>query len=124
LDYYYYLRYDKDSYKEWENILDILSVPETYFWREADQIRALVDIIVPEHYRNYGCEPIRIWSAACASGEEPFTIAMELNEAGWFGRLPIEIQASDGSRKAVEKAKEGLYRERAFRNIPAELKEK
>ncbi|MCX8022467.1 MAG: protein-glutamate O-methyltransferase CheR [Syntrophorhabdaceae bacterium] len=124
LDYYYYLKYDRENEREWERVFDALTVPETYFWRETDQIRALVDIIVPEHYKKKKEEVLRIWSAACATGEEPLTIAIELNEAGWFEKMPIEINATDASRRSIERAKEGLYRERSFRSTPSNLKEK
>lgn len=124
LDYYYYLKYDTENTEEWDIVFDSLSVPETYFWRETDQIWALVDIIVPEYARRRMDEPLKIWSAACATGEEPLTIAMALNEAGWFDRLKIEINASDASRRSIEKAKQGLYRERSFRNTPPELRAK
>ena len=46
----------------------------------------------------------------CATGEEPLTIAMVLEEAGWFDRVPIEIHASDGSPAAIAKARAGRYR--------------
>lgn len=124
LDYYYFLKYDGERDREWERIFDVLSVPETYFWREMDQINALVNVIVPEHYKDRADEPLRIWSAACATGEEPLTIAIELKESGWFEKLNIEINATDASRRSIEKAKEGLYRERSFRNSPQHMKEK
>ena len=56
--------------------------------------------------------------------EEPLTIAMALDEAGWLGRAPIEIRASDASTAAVEKARRGVYRARSFRNLPAHLRAK
>jgi chemotaxis protein methyltransferase CheR len=99
-------------------------VPETYFWREADQFRALVDRIVPEVAARQGERPIRIWSVPCASGEEPLSIAMALDEAGWFDRLPIQIHGSDASAAALSKARAGRYRERAFRALPPEMREK
>ncbi len=68
--------------------------------------------------------PIRIWSVPCATGEEPLTIAMVLDEAGWFDRVPIEIHASDASSVAIDKARSGRYRERAFRTLPPALREK
>ncbi|HBB33629.1 MAG TPA: chemotaxis protein CheR, partial [Cyanobacteria bacterium UBA9273] len=100
------------------------SVPETFFWREMDQVQALVRVLVPQYFASQSAKPLRIWSAACASGEEPLTIAIALNEAGWFERAPIEIYASDGSPRAIAKAKQGLYRERAFRNLPVSLQAK
>ena len=51
-------------------------------------------------------------------------MAMALKEAGWLGRAPIEIRASDASTVAVEKARRGVYRERSFRNLPAHLRAK
>lgn len=122
LDYYYRLKYDDDQ-EEWTNVLDAISVRETFFWREFDQTRALVDVVLPrlaEERRG----PIKIWSAACASGEEPLTIAMALEVAGWFDRIPIEINASDGSEAALLAAKRGIYRERSFRSFPAEYRDR
>jgi len=124
LDYYYLLKYDADADPEWERVIDALSTQETYFWREMDQIEALVQVLAPEHFARQPGMPLRIWSAACASGEEPLTIAMALNEAGWFGRAPIEIIASDASPAALAKARKGVYRERSFRTLPERLREK
>jgi chemotaxis protein methyltransferase CheR len=122
LDYYYLLKYDEAAQDEWLSVMNALSVPETYFWREMDQVRALVEWVVPRWFARPGAGPFRIWSAACATGEEPLTIAMALAEAGWLGRVPIEIYASDASPAAVEKARRGVYRERAFRNLSEELR--
>jgi chemotaxis protein methyltransferase CheR len=124
LDYYYLLKYDPEANEEWRRVINALSVQETYFWREIDQVRSLVDVLVPKLRSTNCASPLRIWSAACATGEEPLTIAMALNEAGWFERAPIEIHASDASTKAIEKAREGVYRERSFRNLSPNLREK
>lgn len=122
LDYYYLLKYDASALVEWQNVMNALSVQETYFWREMDQVRALVQTLVPQWQARNGNLPLRIWSAACATGEEPLTIAIALNEAGWFERAQIEIVASDASSKAIERAAQGVYKERAFRNLPLELR--
>jgi chemotaxis protein methyltransferase CheR len=124
LDYYYLLKYDTDAADEWARVLDALAVPETYFWREIDQIQALVNVVVPEQVKALDGRPLRIWSMPCASGEEPLTLAIALDEAGWFERAPIEIHGSDASGAGIAKARGGLYRERAFRNLPPDLKEK
>ena len=124
LDYYYLLKYDASARAEWQNVMNALSVQETYFWREFDQIRALVQTLVPQWHARNTATTLRIWCAACATGEEPLTIAMALNEAGWFERAPIEIFASDGSSKAIERAMKGVYRERAFRSLPPHLRER
>ena len=124
IDLYYLLKYDEAAAVEgWRQVMDALSVPETYFWREMDQIRAIVCHVVPELARRHA-GPIRIWSAPCATGEEPLTIAMALNEAGWFDRAAIEIHGSDASAAAIAKARAGHYRQRAMRALPPALQEK
>jgi chemotaxis protein methyltransferase CheR len=124
LDYYYFLKYDANAAIEWKRVMDALSVQETYFWREMDQVRALVEVIVPQYFSRPQARPLRIWSAACATGEEPLSLAMALNENQWFERAAIEIYASDASPAAIERARRGLYRERSFRSLPDELRDK
>jgi chemotaxis protein methyltransferase CheR len=123
LDYYYLLKYD-ESAGEWPYLMNALTVRETFFWREIDHVRALVDVLVPQHASQQPGVPLRIWSAACATGEEPLTIAIALCEAGWFDRMPIELYASDISPQAIEQARRGVYPERSFRAIPAALRAK
>jgi chemotaxis protein methyltransferase CheR len=124
LDYYYLLKYDASAIAEWQNVVNALSVQETYFWREIDQVHALVQTLLPQWLAKNKGATLRIWSAACATGEEPLTIAMALSEAGWFERASIEIFATDASTKAIDRAKSGIYRDRAFRNLPAQLRER
>src|SRR4051794_13784997 len=72
LDFYYLLKYDdRDGPAEWRRVMDVLSVQETYFWREIEQIRALACRVLPALLRETSDRPIRIWSVPCASGEEP-----------------------------------------------------
>lgn len=123
LDYFYLLKYGPGAEGEWPRLTDALSVQETYFWREFEQVRALVDVLVPGHVAA-GRGPVRVWSAACATGEEPLSIAMALAEAGWFGRAEFEIWGSDASPAALEKAQLGVYRERSFRALPPDLRAK
>ena len=122
LDYYYLLKYDPSADAEWGQLMDALTVRETYFWREIDHVRALVDTVVPLHAARRPGVPLRIWSAACATGEEPLTIAVALQEAGWFERMPIELYASDISPAAIQKARAGVFPERSFRNLPPALR--
>jgi chemotaxis protein methyltransferase CheR len=122
LDLFYLLKYDDDP-SDWSRVMDELSVPETYFWREFDQVEAIVRHVVPELVAR-GPLPLRICSLPCASGEEPLTIAMALEEAGWFDRAEIELHGADGSPAAIARARDGLYRERSFRVLPAALKRK
>ena len=77
LDYYYFLRYDPRGSQEMEALTEELVVNETYFFREFDQLRVLVDQVVAPQVA--AGRRVRIWSAACATGEEPVTVAMLLH---------------------------------------------
>ena len=122
LDYYYALKYDEDSGRYWAELMDRLSVPETYFWRQPEQFEVLARVVVPEHLERHGS--VRIWSAACCTGEEPLSIAMALANAGHYPNPRIQIMASDASPAMVGKARAGLFGERSFRNMPAGWREK
>jgi chemotaxis protein methyltransferase CheR len=123
MDYYYVLKYTPGP-DDWLHVMDALTVQETYLWREIDQLRAVVDCLVPALVTASRGVPVRIWSSACASGEEPLTVAMLLEEAGWFDRAPIEIVASDASPAAIARARQGDYTQRSFRNLPPSFREK
>jgi chemotaxis protein methyltransferase CheR len=123
LDYYYALKYDADAGRYWSELIDRLSVPETYFWRQPEQFEALARHIAPAHLSN-GNAKLRIWSAACCTGEEPLSIAMALAEAGRYPDDRIEIIASDASPAMVERARRGVYGERSFRNLPPGWRER
>lgn len=136
LDYYYLLKYDEHtSSTEWLELINVLSVSETFFWRELDQIEALVKIIIPDylHKCSLGQEgyitptfsnPLKIWCAACSTGEEPISIIIALKEAGLLNQIPLKIYASDASTRALKIAQTGLYRDHSFRNLPLNLKQK
>lgn len=122
IEYYYLLKDNDDAAREWNSVADVLAVQETYFWREMSQVNTLVQFVLPRWFAQHST-PLRIWSAACATGEEPLSIAMALAEAGW-GLHPIEILASDASESALKKARAGVFRERSFRALPPALRRK
>lgn len=110
LDYYYYLRYDPGADAEMDALVDALVVGETYFFRELAPLEALAALAADLVSR--GARP-RIWSAACASGEEPLTLAMLLEERGLLA--DVELIASDVSVRALERARRGRYGPRSLR---------
>lgn len=120
-EYYHHLKYDPDGEAEWTAIYDALTVNETYFMREVDQLHACVDIVVPELIAQHRA-PLTIWSAACASGEEPLSLAMLLLERGLEGE--VRIVATDISRRALERARRGRYGARSLRAMPPQLAER
>ena len=123
LDYYYLLRYDDAAEEHWSRLMDRLSVPETYFWRQAEQFEALANIIAPAHFAAWS-SPLRIWSAACCTGEEPISIAMALDNVGLLQGKPVIIRGSDGSEAMVKRARDATYGERSFRQIPPGFRER
>jgi chemotaxis protein methyltransferase CheR len=122
MDYYYYLRYDAASTEEWQRLQSALAVNETYFWREFDQIQAAAEIIVPSLQRERPGRPVRIWHAACASGEEPYSMAMALDQTGAYRRGEIEITATDFNLVALADARKAVYRPRSFRSLPETIR--
>jgi len=122
--YFYFLQYDPRADREFDVIYDLVTTNETYFFREPAQFTAFVEEIVPELVSGKAVKKIRIWSAGCSSGEEPYSIAMLLQEAGWFDRASFEIFASDLNQQVLARARKGHYREAAFRSTDPTLREK
>jgi len=122
--YFYFLEYDPRAEAEFDQILDLVTTNETYFFREPAQLRAFSEEIVPELLEHARGRKLRIWSAGCSSGEEPYTIAMLLTEQGYYERSGFEIFASDINQLVLSKARRGRYRENSFRATPAGIREK
>ena len=122
--YFYFLQYDPRADAEFDQIFDLVTTNETYFFREPAQLQAFTEEIVPDLLSRKSVKKIRIWSAGCSSGEEPYSIAMLLEEAGWYEHAAFEIFASDINQQVLAKARKGLYRENAFRATQPLLREK
>jgi chemotaxis protein methyltransferase CheR len=122
--YFYFLQYDPRAEAEFDQIYDLVTTNETYFFREPAQLAAFADEIVPEILSRKTIKKIRVWSAGCSSGEEPYSIAMLLSEAGYYERAAFEIFASDINQQVLAKARRGHYRESAFRATEVPLRDK
>ena len=111
LDYYYYLRYDDADQREFQALVEALVVHETFFFRELESLQVGLRQFVIPRVAERGAA--RIWCAACATGEEPATLAMLLEEEGLSQK--VEVLASDVSESAVQRAKSGVFSPRALR---------
>ena len=122
LDYYYSLRYDAGAEVELRALVETLVVQETYFFRESEALEALVDLVLPDRLAQAERtgRKARIWSTACATGEEPLTLAMLLDQRGLLDR--VEIVASDISARGLERAREGVFGGRSLRAFPAAMR--
>lgn len=121
-EYFIKLRFDKTG-KEFQNLVNIMTVNETYFFREEYQLQAMVNEILPEITKQKDrSSPIRIWSIPSSSGEEPYSIAIYLLEY-WSGinDWDVEIVASDIDTNMLEKAKEGRFSQRSVQYLPPHL---
>lgn len=116
--YFYQLRHGEGAEEELARLIDLLTTHETYFFRERSQLEALVCEIVPELRlrADRRGEPVRIWSAGCASGEEPYSVVMLGLEAGLVPGRDFQVLATDISRSILARARTGLYREASFRD--------
>jgi len=126
-DYYYFLRYNPNKDQELSEVIDQLTTNETYFFREDFQLRAFVEDILPEVRRRkeqLDKKTLRIWSAGCSSGEEPYTIAMLLLDQPWLKSWRVEVIGTDIIQRVLHLAREGVYGEASFRNTEALHKER
>ena len=110
--------------EEWRQVVAILAKSKSGFFRHTGAVRTLVNVALPQLLSISHTPPLRIWSAGCATGEEPLSIAMALNEAGWFERASIEINASDASFVAIERVIQAVYAEERIRHLGVQLRDK
>jgi chemotaxis protein methyltransferase CheR len=99
-----------------DDLVGVVTVGETYFFRDPGQFAVLRERVLPELLaRTDGNRPLRIWSAGCASGEEPYSIAMLLDQLGALDRA--WILGTDISRPALARARRGRYDRWSFRGV-------
>ena len=124
-DYYYFLRYNPNKDQELTEVIDQLTTNETYFFREDFQLKTFVEDILPEVRKRKeieGKKTLRIWSAGCSSGEEPYTIAMLLLSQPWLQSWKVEVVGTDISQRVLHMAREGVYGEASFRSTDPQQK--
>jgi chemotaxis protein methyltransferase CheR len=115
-EYYRYLLYHKNREEELTSIIDIITVNETYFFREQNQLKTFSEEILPELKDiNKDKKRLKVWSAGCSTGEEPYTIAILVLEKGYFHNWNIEIFGSDINQRVLQAARSGIYRKNSFR---------
>jgi chemotaxis protein methyltransferase CheR len=124
-EYYQLLRFDERGRAELEEAVDLVTINETYFFREAYQLRAFKDEILPA-LRNAPAprERLSVWSAGCSTGEEVYSIAIATRESGLFQGKTVRIFGSDISRRCVAHARRGVYGPSAFRATSPEQRKR
>ncbi len=116
--YYRLLRFGTGRKAELEAAVDALTTNETYFFRDENQLRAFSKELLPRLAAALPRKRLRIWSAGCSTGEEPYTLAMLVRESGLFQDWSVEIFGSDISKRVLAQARKGVYAATAFRQTP------
>ncbi|OQX86631.1 MAG: chemotaxis protein [Candidatus Omnitrophica bacterium 4484_70.2] len=124
VEYYQLLSFGDKSEDELQRLIDLLTTNETYFFREFEQLQAFAEYCLPEicekkeKNSNY---KLKIWSAGCSTGEEPYTLAIILLEMLDNFRLwDKEIVATDIDSVALKRAERGVYDDRSVKDVPEE----
>ena len=124
-EYDHLLRYDPRGRDEAARMIECITTNETYFFREPAHLEALRDEILPElgrRKRRLGDPRIRIWSAACSTGEEPYTLSITVEAAGAaLAGCAVEILASDINEAVLASARRGVYGENSLRHVPPDV---
>jgi len=118
-NYFTKLRFEASG-EELQHLTNLMTVNETYFFREEYQFQCLVKSMLPDITRRKSDNgPIRIWAIPSSSGEEPYSIALYLLEY-WAGikDFDIEIISSDIDTKILAQARQGLYSQRSVQHLP------
>lgn len=114
------------SHAELQALIDVVSIGETYFFREPAQLAALVEIALPERLRaSEAGRPLRLLSAGCSSGEEAYSLAITLTEQRPdLGPERVSLFGIDVSAAAIARARRARYSRWALRATPPELRER
>jgi chemotaxis protein methyltransferase CheR len=120
-EYYKYLRFSISGAAELEEVIELLTTKETYFFRQEYQLRAFKNELLPRLAQSNGNKRrLTVWSAGCSTGEEAYTLAILVHQSGLFEGWDLRIIGSDISKNSVAAARRGVYRESSFRSTTDE----
>ncbi|EPR37307.1 MCP methyltransferase, CheR-type [Desulfovibrio sp. X2] len=125
-EYYYYLQYDPGRQQELNKLFEAVTTNETSFYRNPPQIKVFQEKVLTDLLASIaakGPKVLRIWSAGCSTGEEPYTLGIILHEVlkGEIGQWNIRITANDLSEAVLLSARRGVYTEYSLRTTPREI---
>ena len=120
-----YHSYLLDDAEERRQLTSLLTVTISRFWRNASLFEALKEVWLPTLLgRLPAAEPLRIWSAGCASGEEPYSLLILWQESFSGAGREMRLLASDSDKRCLERALQGGYPASSFREMPLRLRQK
>lgn len=116
-----YVTFIKENNTKFEEFVNYLTINVSEFYRNPDQWQVMDKEIIPDLISRFG-KNLKIWSAACSTGDEPYSLVMALSR-----HVPLEnikIYATDLDKQVIAKAKVGLYNEKSIAGVPEDLKKK
>ena len=121
--YFFKLRFEDKEGIEFQELMNAVTVNETYFFREKDQFEVLVNKILPElHAKLPASRPLRILSSPCSTGEEPYSMILHIVEEGTVvEERDIEVVGIDIDSTVIKKAQIAKYSDRAIHAIPKDI---
>jgi len=125
-EYHAYLQYDAGRRQELNRLFEVITTNETSFYRNPPQLKVFQEMVLKDTLDKLKAlkqRRLRIWSAGCSTGEEPYTIAIILHEVlrTEINAWDIRITANDLSEAVLAQAKAGLYTEYSLRTTPKEI---
>jgi chemotaxis protein methyltransferase CheR len=125
-EYYHFLQYDPGKRQELNRLFEVVTTNETSFYRNPPQLAVFQNSVLPEvleRQRKTGARKLRIWSAGCSTGEEPYTIAIILHEVlrSEIATWDIKITANDLSEAVLASARRGVYNDYTLRTTPKDI---
>jgi len=121
--YFSFIRFSP-SEEEMEHLINFLTVNETYFFREYNQLRCFAEEVLSLLTKGPNGGRLKVWSAGCSSGEEPYTLAIILLEMLWDTGISFEVHGTDINTSVLLKAKRGYYDERSVKDVPGDYLQK
>ena len=116
-----YVNLLKTNTTVFEEFVNFLTINVSEFYRNPEQWDLLTNEFIPELIGKFG-KNLKIWSAACSTGDEPYSLVMALSKH--LDLRQIKIYATDIDKQVIETAKRGLYSEKSIANVPDEFKRK
>jgi chemotaxis protein methyltransferase CheR len=125
-EYYNFLQYDPSKHQEQNRLFEVVTTNETSFYRNPPQLQVFQNYVlqdVIDKQRKLGVRKLRIWSAGCSTGEEPYTLGIILHEVlkAEIATWDIKITANDLSEAVLASARRGVYNDYTLRTTPKEL---
>jgi len=121
--YFFKLRFDDKDGTEFQELMNAITVNETYFYREKDQFEVMINTVLPElHQTMPKNRPLRILHSPCSTGEEPYSMVLHIVEEGnLVDQRDMEVVGIDIDSTVIDKAQKAKFTDRSVHAIPKDV---